>query len=420
MKTKVLLFFLFIFGGIYSLQAQDEWEWVCSLVGENLCKVSTQGTDTIYVVGENGLIAMSTDKGLTWNKSYFPSKVTLNDILFYSHDIGFIVGNNGTILKTQDAGLSWEQMNSGTLQNINAIAAFDFNNIWIIGNSGLIMYSTDAGETWFTKSFSSDNLNFNDIKSKGSRGYIAGYIDGQGSVVFNTEDGGTSWKEQILAEYDIIPFISIADSKVYVIAGSINSNMIFTEDNINWRSSNIQVGGFPIALYFQDDQNGFVASYDYTTCGDCVIVFWINKTIDGGNTIEQVYSTAFSGGNSTRSNFAFSSNNVFGYCVLGKQLMRSPYTGEFNECKNYNRINLIKSDNPILMFNQQGDELQINSYLKIMDRVELFNISGIKIRQKTDQSKAINLDVNNLPKGVYLINVFFQDETNYFTKWIKK
>ena len=424
MKTKTHLIATFLLLGIYVVPVhaqQEDWEWVCSLVGENLCKVCTQGTDTVYVVGENGLIAKSTDKGLTWDKEYFSSKVTLNDIIFCNHDIGFIVGEKGTILRTTNAGASWEQMASGTTQNINAIAAFDLNNLWIIGDNGLIMYSTDEGDTWNTKLLLFDNLYFNDIKCKGNRGYIGGYITPwQGAFVLYTEDGGVTWKEQTFTEYDAIPFLSIADSKVYAIAGSANSNIIFTEDNINWISSNMWVGGFLAALYFQNDQNGFVASYDYTTCGDCGMGFWINQTTNGGNTGVETYFQFFSGGNSTRSSFAFSSDNEFGYCVLGNYLMRTPYTGDFADCKNNSGIYSIKSQNPVLSFNQQGDGLQVNSYSKIIDRVEVFTIEGIKIMQNTNKGKTVDINVNSLSKGVYLVNVLFSDKTNYINKWIKK
>jgi len=420
MKTKIYFFILFLFAGMNALQAQEqqEWEWVCNLVGENLCKVFTQGTDTVYVVGENGLIAKSTNKGLTWNKEYFSSKVTLNDIIFCNHDIGFIVGDNGTILRTRDAGSSWEPMASGTIQNINAIAAFDINNLWIIGDNGLVMYSTDMGETWLAKSFLLDNLFFNDIKCKENRGYIAG-IDGQVAAVFNTEDGGLTWKEHTFTEYDAIPFISIADSKVYAIAGNVNSNIIFTEDNINWISPNMWVNGFPAALYFQNDQNGFVSFYAHTTCGDCGMGFWINQTTNGGDTGVETYFQFFSDGNSTRSSFAFSSNNEFGYCVLGKILMRTPYTGDFDDCKNNNGMTSIKLQNPVLTLNQQGDELQVNSNSKMIDRVDIITIEGIKFTQKTERAKAVNINIGNFPKGIYLINTLFSDKTNSITKWIK-
>ena len=421
MKTKILISIICVCS-FFKVQAQEEWEWVCSLVDEQLSKVCTQGADTVYVVGENGLIAQSADKGLTWDKRYFSGKETLNDVIFCNHETGFIAGNNGTILRTQNAGSSWEQMTSGTTLNINAIAAFDLDNIWAIGGtwypstmkySSVIMYSTDMGETWITKPLLSDNLDLLDIRCKGNKGYITG----QGGIVLKTENGGRTWEEQILTEYYGIQSLSITENKVYALG---DDKIIFTEDNDNWHVLFNTIYSDKAAIYFQDNQKGFVASYDFFTCGDCRMGFMINKTTNGGNTWKEVYLRVFQE-NTTRSNLSFSPNNELGYCVLGSYLVRTPYTGEFYDCRNYTGMNVVKFENPVLILNQQGDDLQIISHLKEMDRVELFTLDGIRIMQKTgfEQTKTLNINISNLPKGVYLVNILFSDKTNYFSKWIK-
>ena len=102
MKTK-LLFLATFFITVLFLKAsaqttQYEWEYVNTLQNEWLQKICTQGLDTVYIVGRNGLIAKSTDRALTWSKQY-PVKTQLNDIIFCNHTTGFAVGDNGTILR---------------------------------------------------------------------------------------------------------------------------------------------------------------------------------------------------------------------------------------------------------------------------------------------------------------------------------
>ena len=413
MKTKILLSIICACS-LFTVQAQEEWEYVCSLTGESLCKVYAQGTDTVYVVGENGLIAQSTDKGVTWDKRYFPNKETLNDIIFCNHDIGFIVGNNGTILRTQDAGSFWEQMSSSTVLNINAIAEFDLNNIWAVGNSSLIIHSTDMGETWTTKSLLPDSRNLIDIKCKEDRGYIAG----QGGLVLNTEDAGTTWEEQNLTEYYEIRSLSITDNKVYAL---VDNKVVFTEDNVNWHILN-DVALSPygkLTVYFQDDQNGFVSSYGIPTC--CAPAsLWIEKTTDGGDTWEYVHDDGFTlNKDYNRSNFAFSLNNEFGYCVLRSHLVRTPYTGDFKYCEGYTEMNAIKSENPVLVFNQERNELQVSSQSELIANVEIISIIGTKLKQEKKQTKEININISDLPKGIYLIRMLFTDKTNETVKWVK-
>jgi photosystem II stability/assembly factor-like uncharacterized protein len=80
------------------------WGYTNKITGEWMRKVEVQGLDTVYIVGENGLIAKSIDQGETWNKQYYSTQVALNDIVFFDYYTGFIVGDRGTILKTTDAG----------------------------------------------------------------------------------------------------------------------------------------------------------------------------------------------------------------------------------------------------------------------------------------------------------------------------
>ena len=407
MKTKILTTIICVCA-LFKMQAES-WEHVRSLSGENLRKVYAKGTDTVYVVGENGLIAQSANKGLTWNKQYFSNREALNDIIFCNHEVGFVVGNNGTILRTQNAGLSWEQKISGTTQNINAIAAFDLNNIWAVGNDDLIIQSTDMGETWNTKSLLTNNSHLREIKNKGSRGFITGR-----GVILNTDNGGIIWNEQILTQYDEIWSLSITDTKVYAIKN--RESIIFTENNVDWHTAGDGYRIGATAIYFQDDQEGFKLDHDMTISGGHT-GFWVSHTTDGGNNWVEIHSDGiFQGGLPDKVNFTFSTDNEFGYFVVGSRLMRNPYTGEFQ----YNGIGVINSENPLVTLNQTGNELQINSESKMISRVEFITIDGRKTTQKTEQVNMVNINVSNLYKGVYLLNIVFFDNTSYLVnKWIK-
>jgi len=256
------------------------------------------------------------------------------------------------------------------------------------------------------------------IKCKGNRGYITG----QGGVVLKTGDQGMTWEEQILMKYDGVVSLSIIDdSRVYALGNfwGSSTDIIFTEDNVNWHIL-YNHSSSASTIYFQDDQKGFFVSHSVITCMGCgsEIVIW--KTTDGGNTWQNVYHDGSRQGYASANDLTFSSNNEFGYCVWGGwRLMKTPYTGEFKYCEYYTEMDAINSENSTPVFNQQGDELQINSYSKIIDRVELITVAGIKIMQQNEQTKMLNINVSNLPKGVYLVNVLFSDKTSYYNKWVK-
>jgi len=143
MKTKLLLIAIILLLSspvlLKTQTTQYEWDYVNTLQNEWLQKICTQGLDTVYVVGQNGLIAQSADRALTWNKQY-PVTSQLNDIIFCNHTTGFAVGNDGTILRTTDAGASWTQQSSGVTVKLNAIAATGSDNIWAVGEWNCITF----------------------------------------------------------------------------------------------------------------------------------------------------------------------------------------------------------------------------------------------------------------------------------------
>jgi len=412
----------------------SKWEYVRSIENsgwgyptDQMNKVYAQGDNTVYLIGENGYIAKSSDNALTWNKQYFPTKETFNDIAFCNDNIGFIVGNNGTILRTEDAGANWTQLNSGTTQNINAIAATSENYIWAVGNNGLILESTDIGETWAIKDYT-DNRNLYDIKFKGDVGYIVG---DRNQVICIKEGAPYYWLRKAYDnpdEYDKITSLSITNDRVYALVeryASYDGDMIvYTSDNENWSIFNLssEDSYFPITndltqIFFQNDYTAYVAYFPPLPTGSASggNRFALAKTVDGGKTW---YDQSFPGPYwqmSDKVDFSFSENGEYGYLASGNVLLRTPYTGDF-----YVGLPNIKSENSDLILKQQGHELQISSPTKTITNIEIFSATGVKLLQEKKQAQELSIAVNNLQKGVYVINVLFSDRTNSIAKWIKK
>jgi len=418
MKNKIVFTILFVLS-ITLLSAQTSWEQVSTIQEEWMNKVYTQGENNVYIAGEKGLIVKSTDKALTWNKQYFSTQVTLNDIVFCNEDVGFIVGNNGTILKTEDAGATWRQIIIESTENINAIAATSLNNIWVVGNGSLVIHSNDSGETWTAKNISSDNRNLKDIKFRES----IGYITGQGGKILKTENAGATWEEQIafdfLTEIESIYSLSLTENKVYAFAnGHLDEDgfgvIILTEDNYNWSILDNTPQGSETGVYFQNDNLGFVAVFAITTCGDCSFGIFIFNTKDGRNTWEVVDSKFFHGGYPGKNNFSFSANNKFGYFVFGKWLLRTPYTGEFVV-----GLKEIESQAKMLV-KQSGTDLNVSSPGKTISNMEIISVTGTIVEQKNGQSEEYIINIAGLQTGMYMVRATFFDNTNSVVKWVKK
>jgi photosystem II stability/assembly factor-like uncharacterized protein len=417
MKKEILIIILLASCSYLFAQNEKEWEYV-NTINEWMNKVYVQGSDVVFVVGEKGLIAKSTDRAMTWSKQYFPTEVTLNDVIFCNDEIGFTVGNNGTILKTEDGGAHWAQITIETIQHINAIDAIGLDNIWVIGNGGLIMHSIDAGETWITENLLSDNRNLYDIKFQGNIGYIVG--DSNSTLI--TEDGGSRWNTQIVYnnpyEYDKIFSLCLTENKAFAIVNSFFMGLgtiISTTDYHNWSILSGDIWA-KRNFYFTNDNHGFIASYDWTTGGGFGL--WMYKTIDAGETWREMnYKLPyyFPFGISEKSCFSFTENGELGYFLTGQLLMRTPYTGDF-----YVGLPNIKSDNSNLTVQQYGNEVQISSFSKNLSDIEILSLTGTIWIQKKSLSNEIKVNIGNLPKGVYLVRATFADKTRTVVKWIKQ
>jgi len=423
MKTKLLFlatFFIFVSTLITSAQTpQYEWDYVSSLQNEWLQKICTQGLDTVYIVGRNGLIAKSTDRALTWSKQY-PVTTQLNDIIFCNHTTGFAVGNNGTILRTTDAGVSWTQQNSGVTANLNAIAATGTDNIWAVGDSGKVVYSTNAGVSWQQKDFSI-SANLNDISFRNNTGYIVG----NAHTCFFSSDKGSSWAFNDVAvenQYNSFPasmfnLLSINQTQNHT---CILYGIFFLGEFINVDNNTFIIASSANNFTMKNDSIGCISSQVFTTGSSIshtinVKVFNLNK-IDsnfaqypGANTFSEIDTDI------NHSDMSFANDSI-GYLASGSLLYRLKkyIPGSYDGLNNITNKKLFIDNNSNILTVRFEDTK--------VGKVELYSVTGLKVLTENvsvnETSKSINIE--NLSKGTYIIRAFNRDNTYANIKWIKQ
>lgn len=102
------------------------------------------------VVGDHGIILVSTDHGSTWTQSRVPTKAMLTGVWFHDAQTGWAVGHDAVILKTSDGGANWRIVN---FQPDLLLPLFD---VWFsdadkgiaVGPYGFSLATGDGGETW--------------------------------------------------------------------------------------------------------------------------------------------------------------------------------------------------------------------------------------------------------------------------------
>jgi len=150
--------------------------------------------NTGWVVGDNGVILITTDGGTNWNAQTSGTSEQLEDVFFpVDANTGWVVGDGGVIRKTTDGGTNWSSQTSGTAANLKGITfPVDVNTGWVVGDGGVIRKTTDGGTNWNSQtSGTSNELRFVHFPDA-SNGYIAGFS----GIILKTTDGGSNWSSQ--------------------------------------------------------------------------------------------------------------------------------------------------------------------------------------------------------------------------------
>jgi len=190
MKTVFKSFFLCIFSNLTFAQ----WEPVNPGVNINsFYDVFCVSPSNIIVVGSEGTILKSTDRGNTWAKKTSGTTNTLWKVQFPTTEIGYIICINGEILKTIDGGETWtsKQISLTETNYFSDLSCVDENLIFTSN-----LKSLDGGENWmiFNENLNSDRIQF----LNNNVGFAGEYLWKQNSWgnprFYKTSDSGNSWK----------------------------------------------------------------------------------------------------------------------------------------------------------------------------------------------------------------------------------
>lgn len=192
----------------------------------------TRAGQRLVAVGEQGIVLLSDDHGVSWRQARVPTSVALTNVRFASASQGWAVGHGGVILHSSDAGETWvKQLDGNQLARIELAAAeagagaaaegsaarrrladaqrwvadgadkpfFDiyFSDIdtgLVVGAYGLILATQDGGKTWQSLRHLVDNpkgRHFYSIAANGAERYIAG----EQGALYRSTDGGRSFTE---------------------------------------------------------------------------------------------------------------------------------------------------------------------------------------------------------------------------------
>ena len=179
--------------------------WSISKWGDfKLNSIHMLDTQKGFISANSGVILITDDGGHNW-RVLDTKDVTLNfNSISFKETTGIITANKGKILYSTDSGVTWtlrviaESKRKNKLVDLNSSFFIDKNNVWIAGNDGIILHSTDGGVTWLPGKFKEYSY-YSMLFLNSNEGFIAG----ENGILIHTEDGGASWKSSTLPAYKI-------------------------------------------------------------------------------------------------------------------------------------------------------------------------------------------------------------------------
>jgi hypothetical protein len=144
--------------------------------GQGVAAIDLSSGTVAVIVGSQGLITRSVDKGNTWVTATPLTSANLQAVAIVadgpSAGTGWAVGTAATILRTTDAGASWTAQSWSdptiTAANVSftAISTLDGNSAWITAQQancskdcGFVIHTSDGGTTWTRQPTGADGLN---------------------------------------------------------------------------------------------------------------------------------------------------------------------------------------------------------------------------------------------------------------------
>lgn len=102
-----------------------------------------------WVTGPSTRIAVSADKGTSWQVTDLGKDAQITTIQFVSDSVGYATGEFGLFLVTRDGGAKW-QISGTTDKDFYPYSAWfkDEQEGWVSGIAGKILHTTDGGKRW--------------------------------------------------------------------------------------------------------------------------------------------------------------------------------------------------------------------------------------------------------------------------------
>ena len=393
------VFFILFFCGSFILKFQSfgqDWQIQQSTTTKMLNAITFTDQNNGWAVGRDNLILHTSDGGMHWEKQPVPDDTiidvdrhyfdsTLYDVCFISKDSGWAVGSK-SLLQTIDGGKSWKHYKTAINSFLGGIFFINHRKGWVAGSEGKILFTQDGGTTWMEQINSLGSLTtewFSDIYfSDELNGWAVGGF-GNPSL-FYTKDGGRNWyKGDVSGTNGEIISVYFANNKLGWV-GTDDGKILCSKDGGNTWVTQYNGSGWILDISFTDNQTGWAIGQGGT----------ILYTNNGGITWEIQTSPV----NVDLRGMFIGFGKMWIVGMDGTIISKNQPTGILNTSGEINSVNIYP--NPV------KDLLTLDFDNKELKEVKLINSLGQLVYYSSELTRnKIQIDTKNFPSGMYYISI---------------
>lgn len=328
-----------------------------------------------------GVIIKSEDAGETWTTVYEGDNI--QTIAFVTPEKGFAAGFSQTVKRTDDGGQTWVDVNIGTdIYYCPAIRFFDENNGTILyatlNNDLEVRVTSDGGETWEL----SPNPPLHGIMKMNYADANTLFGVGYSGSVYKSEDGGMNWSMIRQQGMEVNLGVAFQDAENGVFAGE-EGNLYVTGDGGNTWENNLYTG--------------YHHFYGLAWKGNKILAAGTDENIylsnENGEDFEQIFSGS---GQEQPYEIGFFADNAG--LIVGSGGFILKFTDLFMDTKE------IQNNSTVIYPNPVKNILNLKSE-KSVDQLQIFDLSGKSVFTQNNLKANTQIDVSNLPKGVYIVKI---------------
>ena len=204
------------------------------------------------VVGNQGVIVYSADKGETWQRHTLDGWPALIDIAACPNGNFAVLAYNRTVYLSADNGETWQAKPITTEETPQAITCTANNHLWVVGSFTFMWSSKDLGDTWTESTRDQDSI-FTSVQFIDDN---IGFVTGEFGIFLKTTDGGASWESMAPLPNEFYSQAAHFRSETEGWVTGLGGKILFTNDGgRNWTE---QVTNVPVPIYGITEINGEV------------------------------------------------------------------------------------------------------------------------------------------------------------------